>query len=271
MSTVNAIIGAVLSGILTPFESLSPLVGLALISAISAGVMLLVVKWTSNQARLAAVKRSIQACVYEVRLFGDDARAIVRALLEMARHNVTYLGLSLVPLLWMAVPFGLLLTHLDGYYGLDAPTPGHAVLVKVKMSDANDPSLRLEAPAGVRIETPVVRIPSLHEAVWRVSAEQPGRHDLTVVAGAARVTKEFTTAPGVVRRSAVRPEGSVFNQAVHPAERPTPSGSAIESITVTYPTRSIGFFGWNIHWLVAYFGLSLVFALFLRPWVKVTL
>jgi len=52
---------------------------LAVVSLISAIGMLLVVRATSDQARVAAVKRALQACVFEIRLFNDDARAMLRA------------------------------------------------------------------------------------------------------------------------------------------------------------------------------------------------
>ena len=271
MSALNSIIRVLLDGVLSPTRHMSPLVGLTVISAVSAAVMLLIVKATSNQARLAAVKRSIQACVYEVRLFGDDARAMFRALGEMLRHNVTYLRLGLVPLLWMAIPLGVLLTHLDAYYGVGELVPGRAVLVKVKLRDSGGSVPQLVAPEGVLIETPVVWIPSLREATWRVSAQRPGDYELTVRAGGTTVTKQLTALPGVVRRSAVRPEARILDQLRYPAERAVPEGGRVESISVTYPSRRIVVFGWEVHWLTVFSVLSMVFALALRSPLKVVL
>ena len=271
MSLANSIIGTLLGVALSPFRDLSPLLGLTLVAAASAVVMLLVVKATSNQTRLAAVKRSIQACVFEVRLFGDDARAIFRALGEMLRHNLTYARLSLVPLLWMALPFSLLLVHLDTFYGVGELVPGRAVVVKVTMKDAAGPMPHLGAPAGVLIETPAVWIPSLREAAWRVSAERAGDYELTVTAGGTAVTKQFAATSGVIRRSPVRPDARLLDQFMNPAERPIPRTSAVESVTVTYPSRSVAVLGWEVHWLIVFFVLSMVFAFALRSSLKVVL
>ena len=48
--------------------------------------------------------RRLHAALFEIRLFNDDLSAIFRAQAEMLRHNLTYLRLSLVPMIWMFVP-----------------------------------------------------------------------------------------------------------------------------------------------------------------------
>lgn len=271
MSAINAILASLVEGLLYPFQNLPPLVGLAVVSLLCATAMLLVVRATSNQARLAAVKRATQACVYEVRLFNDDARAMLRAMGEMVRHNLTYLRLSLVPLLWMIVPLGLLLAHLQFHYGYRELAPGRATLVKVQLLDSSGPAPVLEAPAGIRIETPAVWIPSLREAVWRIVVDTPGDYELTVRAGGGSLTKTITTARGVVRRSPVRPEARLLDQLLYPAERPLAGSPGIRSITVTYPAGAIGVLGWEVHWLIVFFVLSTIFAFALRAPFKVVL
>ena len=64
---------------------------------------------TSNQDAIAAVKRKIQAGIFEIRLFNDDLRAMFRAQVDILRHNLTYIRLSLAPMVWMIVP--LVLRH----------------------------------------------------------------------------------------------------------------------------------------------------------------
>ena len=94
---VNAALRALFDALLLPFRSLPPIVGLLVVSLVVSIGMLLVFKRTSNQARLEAVKRQIHACLFEIRLFNDDLPAILRAQVEILRHNLRYLGLSLVP------------------------------------------------------------------------------------------------------------------------------------------------------------------------------
>lgn len=265
MAILNALVARLVDGLLYPFEDLSPLIGLAVVSLLVAVAMLAVVRATSDQARIRSVKRALRACVFEVRLFHQDVHAMVRALGEMLRHNVTYLRLSLVPVLWMVVPLGLLTAQLQFHYGYGGLEIGQPVVVKVRVRDARPESAPvLTAPAGLRIETPAVWIPSLHEAAWRIAAEQPGDYKMTVQIGGEAFTKTVRVSSAIVRRSPLRPDGRVISQLLDPAEAPLPAGAQVESIAVTYPRRSVRVLGRDVHWVVVFFALSMVFAWALR-------
>ena len=274
MASLNALLARVVDGFLRPFEDASPLVGLAVVSLVSAIGMLLVVRATSDQPRIAAVKRTLQACVFEIRLFNDDARAMLRALGEMLRHNLTYLRLAMVPVLWMTVPFGLLLAQLQFHYGYDGLAVGRQAVVTAQLKNSSispGPVARLIAPHGIRIETPPVWIPSIREVAWRIAAEKPGDYELTVQIGKDVFAKTVRVSDAIVRRSPLRTDGRLVNQLLYPAEPPLPAGAAVESIAVTYPRRAISVLGREIHWMVVFFALSMIFALALRRRFKVVL
>jgi hypothetical protein len=184
---------------------------------------------------------------------------------------VTYLRLSLLPLLWLVVPMAVLLVHLDAFYGVGELAPGRAVVVKVKVADTAGPTPRLAAPDGVAIESPAVWIPSLREAAWRISVEKRGDFELIVTVGDASVTKTISSATGVIRRSSVRGGSGALEQFIHPDERPLPRNSGVESIAVTYPFRTIDVFGWHVHWLAVFFVLLMAFAFALRSPLGVVL
>ena len=57
MSLLNAFLAVVFDLLLAPFRQLPPIVGLAVVSLLTAIAMLLIFKRTSNQTRLTAVKR----------------------------------------------------------------------------------------------------------------------------------------------------------------------------------------------------------------------
>jgi hypothetical protein len=74
----------------------------------------------------------------------------------------------------------------------------------------------------------------------------------------------------VVRRSPFKIRG-FLNQLLYPAEPALPSAGAIDAITVTYPETNINVFGFEIHWMIVFFVLSIVFAFALRGPFGVTL
>lgn len=242
------------------------MLSLAAISLVTAVVLLVVVRYTSNQGGIAQVKRAIRAGLFEIRLFNDDLRAILRAQGEILRHNLTYLRLSAVPLLWVALPLTIVIGQLQACYGYDGLHPGQTALVKVGLGGgAGDaPELRLTAPSGVRVETPPVWIPSLREATWRIAAERSGDYEVTVLVNGASLTKRVHVGHGTARRSPYRLERGVLNWMLYPGEPALPSGSAVQAIAVTYPARAFPVLGWSAHWLVIFFVLTLAFAFLLR-------
>ncbi|HEY2943665.1 MAG TPA: hypothetical protein VGN09_14625 [Vicinamibacteria bacterium] len=284
MSAVNALLRAAFDVLLSPFRSLPPIVGLLLVSLVAAVGMLLVFKATSNQKKLEAVKRQIHACLFEIRLFNSDLPAIVRAQWEILRHNLNYLRLSAVPMLWMIVPFVFVIAQLQFHYGYRGLAPGQDFLLKVQLKDgwetsaalapsqvSTRPAASLQAPPGLKVETPAVWIPSQRELAWRLRAEQWGDYDLALGLGGQQYSKTVQVSRDVRRRSPVRVERGFWNELLYPAEDPLPPGSPISAITLGYPDGSVPVFGWGINWLVLFFVLSAAFAFALRGRFGVTL
>ncbi len=277
MSPLNAFLRALFDTLLWPFRSLPPVVGLAVVSVLVAVGMLLVFRATSNQRRIEEVKRAIVAGLLEVRLFNDDFGAVLRAQWDILRQNLRYLGLSLVPMAWMLVPFILITTQLQFHYGYEGLRPGEPALVKVQLNaeavrstPADGPSITLEAPAGLKIETPAVWAPALGELAWRIGAERAGTYDLVVNVAGTPVTKQVVVSNDVVRRSPIRVARSFLDELLYPAEPPIDASVPLRAIEVTYPSRSIDVAGVGMPWLVAFIVLSMVFAFLLRGWLGVT-
>lgn len=245
---------------------MATLLSLGAISLATAVVLLVVVRYTSNQAGIAQAKRAIRAGLFEIRLFNDDLRAILRAQRDVLRHNLTYLRLSAVPLLWVLLPLVVVIGQLQACYGYDGLHPGASALVKVALTEAagNTPDLRLAAAPGVRVESPPVWIPSLREAAWRIGAERAGEYDLTVTINGDPVTKRVYVGGDVARRSPYRLSRSPVNWVLYPAEPALPADAPVRAIEVTYPTRGIQVWGWELHWMVIFFVFTLAFAFLLR-------
>jgi len=272
MSILNALVARVVDGLLSPFQNRSPVVGLAVVSLLTGIAMLMVIRATADHARRAAVKRSMYACVFEIRLFNDDLRSMMRAVRELLRHNLTYLRLSMASALWMIAPLGLLVTQLHFHYGYGGLEIGHQALVKVRVQQPPAAAAPiLEVPPGIRIETPGVWIPSLRETVWRIVPERAGDYQLQVKVDKTIFTKSVRVSEAIVRRSPLRVEPRLVNQLLYPAERPLPAGGPVHSIAVTYPRRGVSVLGREMHWALVFFVLSMLFAITLSHWLGVAL
>jgi hypothetical protein len=306
MDIINAIAGALIQAALYPFRGLPPMVGLTVFSLVSGVGMLYVFKWTSDQARLAEVKRKIHAGIFEIRLFNDDMRAILAAQRDILRYNLTYLRLSLRPLLWMIVPFVLIVAQLQLHYGYEGPEVGEPFIVKVRLvagEPAGDgagptagaapraagsgapaatasgqaggeaprsaPDIAIQAPEGLRVETPRLWIPTLDEADWRLVATAPGNYEVIVEIGGNDYRKTVTVGDAILARSPIR-TSRLLDRILYPGEPGFPSGAAVASIEVLYPEREVSLFGWQTHWLVAFIIITIVLAFALRRPLGVT-
>ncbi len=280
MSTVNAILRAVFDAVLAPFSGLPPWVGLTLVSAVIAVVMLLVFKKTSNQAKIDAVKQQIFAGLFEIRLFNDDFLAILRAQKDILRHNGRYFLLTLAPMLWLMVPLVLVIAQLQFHYGYAGLAVGEPVLLQVDLAKAWDatlpkdangrPAVTLTAPAGVELETPAIWLPAANQLAWRLHASQPGSYELQLQAGTETVTKSLVSSEKVVRRSPSRVKG-FLDQLLYPAEEPLPAASPIDHISLAYAETDVDILGFKLHWMIWFFILSLVFAFALKGVFDVTI
>jgi uncharacterized membrane protein (DUF106 family) len=274
MTIINSLLRRLFDAALSPASGLHPLVGIAVVSLLFGVVMLLVFKWTSNQDKMAAVKRRIHAGLFEIRLFNDDLRAILRAIGAILWHNVSYVSLTIVPLLWMIVPLFLSIAQLQFHYGYQGLDPGDQALVKIVVEDTESrPPIRLETPQGLAVEAGPIWIPAKNELDWRIKAVDRGDYELSFVTGAETVTKSVRVTDRVVRISPNRVAKGFVDQLLYPAEDPLPESTPIREITVGYQAGNAGFEGWEneLTWMAAFFLLSVVFALILRKPLKVTI
>jgi uncharacterized membrane protein (DUF106 family) len=273
MALLNRGLGAFFDLLVLPFRGMPAAVGLTVISLLVAVGILLAFRRTSDQDALERVKRRIQAGIYEIRLYKDDLRTIFTSQYAILGHTWTYFKLSMVPMLWIMLPIVVVVIQLQFQYGYASVEPGDPVLVIAQMTeeeagrvagtDASD--VVLEAPEGVRVETPAVWSPALGEVAWRVRAEAAGEHELVVRVGDGSFTKSLRVSGTTVRRSPVRPAG-LLGQMVYPAEPPLPDGSGLASIRIDYADGEVSLLGFEMHWIIAFFILTMIFAFALaRP------
>lgn len=267
MPLVNALLVRLADALLAPLAGLPPVAVVAGCALGSALAVLAVMRFTSNQTALATVKRRIHAALLEMRLYNDDLPALLRAQGEVLRHNLSYVGLSLVPLVITAVPLTLAIAQLQAWYGYTGLTPGTPVVVTAAVGGNAGAALpRLEG-AGVEVAGPPRYFPTLGEVTWRIVPRQPGPATLRLVtAGGTVIDKQVHVAAGdeVTRRSPVREQASFLGQLLYPSEPPLDTAAGVTAIRLPYPERLLAIAGQTVHWLYVYLALTFAFVLLLR-------
>lgn len=273
MGVVNLVFGRLVGWVLLPFREMSPWFGMAAVSLLTALLMLEVFKLTSNQTAVRKAKDRIKAHLLELRLFKDDMRVSLGAQGAILKANMSYIGANLKPLLVMIVPLVLILAQLSVWFDRRPLRPGEETLLKVILDKGTDPvglGLDLAVPPGLSVDSPAVRIPDEGEVVWRLKALEEGSGRILLTVDGRTLAKSVTVGGRPLTKvSSLASRGSFWSRVLHPGEPPLPSGTPVRSIEVLYPAKSLAAFGVAVHWLVAYFVLSMAFGLALKGVFKV--
>lgn len=265
MSGFFAVINRLFDLLFWPFRSWSPLYSLTVVSVLTGILMLVVYRFTSDQAGIRRVKDRIKAHLLEVRLFQDQLEVVLQAHVRLLRCTLTYMRYSLRPLAVMILPLLLIMVQLEMRLGHFPVLPGEPFLLTAKVSTPawlEQTSLRL--PPAVRLDSPPLRIPDRREISWRLIAQEPGDFEVGVAVGEKSFAKEVTVGGSTVRLSAKRVQSGLWDRFLYPGEPPLPDEAPLEWIEVQYSPRRIDLGLFQAHWLFPFFGFSIVAGLALK-------
>ena len=242
-----------------PFESMHLAVGLIVLSVLTGVLLLIVYRFTSDQEGIRKIKDRIKAHFLEIRLFQDQIDVVLGAHWRILRATGVYMSYALKPLAVILLPVLILMVQMEMHLGQSPLVPNHAVLVKVRLADAQSlAEVALELPPEIALDAPPVRIAEPPEVNWRVLPEREGRFQIGVRVGEKLFEKSVVVGSGAPRLSPVRLRTNLVDNFFYPSEEPLPSDGPIDSITVNFPPRTVDLWLFDAHWMVGFFVLSIV-------------
>ena len=267
MKLFNAAVNGLFDLLFWPFSGLGPIWSLVVFSLLAGVLMLWIYGLVSDQDSIRVIRDRVRGNLIGIRLFGDDLGSLFRLLGRVLRDVLISFRYILVPLLVMAVPVLLIIAQLNLRYSVRPLEPGESATVKVALRDGSsiEHGFVLEAPDGVSVETPGVRVhkaeevgqvPRLREVAWRIRAERPGNFQLVVRAGGVAVEKELRVGQRWGATSPLR-ASSFGDLLLYPGEPPIEQSQVVEAIEITYRRLDLSIFGWSVDWLVLFFVLSI--------------
>ncbi len=269
----NSAFGKIFDALFLPFRGISPWVGMILISFLTGLLMLFVFKWTSNQKGIQKVKNRIKAHLLELRLFKDSLSQSLRSQGNILRCNLTYISYSVKPMLVMIIPLILILIQLNFWFGYESLELNESVILKIKLAEDQNPletQIAVQPSSGLVMETPPLRIEESQEINWRFSATQEGIQQFTVTINGETVAKKVSVAQKPLSKiSPLKTNKKFLDQVMYPTESPIKGQIPIRTIEIQYPAKSMNLFGWKIHWIIAYFALSIIFGFVFKGVFKV--
>lgn len=270
MRPVQLLIADVFDRIVNGLGALSPLAIVTVLALLVTVPVLLVVRALTNAGKVRATKNTIKAHLLELWLFRDDTRIVLGAQGRILRLNARYIFLTLKPFLVLLIPMALILIPLEGWFGLRALRPGDAATVVISAGNGGQlDGASIAVSDGLAVETPALRIPATREVAWRVRALRPGEHSVWIDVNGQRLEKRVVVAQGLASVSPLRVSSASWETVLYPAEPPLPASAGIDRIAVDYPPASLRVFGFEMHWLLYFVLVTVVFMFILRGPLRV--
>jgi len=257
-------------GLLAPFVVLPDPMGLVFLSVVLGLLLLILFRALTPQRRVRALRDQMAAAVYEMRLFLDSPRLVLRAQARLVRLNLRYLALVTPALLVAVLTAGLLLWRADAAFGDRPLAVGEPALLRVVLADPpRRDTIRVESSDGVDVLPPLVVLPARREVWTRVRPTRAGLQSLSVRAGSGSVDKRL--AAFVAGRPPVALVPTSRTRVTDPGwlsshEPPLPEESGVLRIDVDHPPRDR-----LLPWWLTVLLVSMLAALTLRRPLGVTL
>ncbi len=272
VGALNSIINPIFRLLFAPFASLHHWWAMLAISAITALIMLWIFGKVSKQEKIREAKTRIRGNLLGVRLFQHDVAIVLRMQGKILKDTFYYAGLSMVPMLVLLLPVALIIIQLNLYFAARPLAPQQTALVRVDWRGQELPDLRLTAEEGISVETEAVRVAS-GEAVevwWRIRGDHPAHSRLKLEGAGVALVKEVRVGTGWGEISTLRTQ-SALDLLLYPGEVPIEAGSSVFDLEIEYPEQSFPLLGWDLHWLLVFFVLSVIFSFAFKGFMGVEL
>lgn len=235
--------------------------------------MLFVFGKTSDQKGIRKIKNLIRAHLLELRLYKDSFDLTMKALGNILRCNLKYIGYSLKPMLIMIIPLVLIIIQMNFRFGYQSLKPGDTALLKVKLQKDVNPlniDISLSPPLGIDIETPPLRIEEENEIDWRIGVVGHEASSIQLKINNETVKKKINISSAPLEKiSPLKVKPNFFQLLLYPTESPIYKKSVVESVEITYPPAEMEFLGLTVHWLIIFFILSIAFGFALKGFMGV--
>lgn len=263
---LNRVLTAVFDVVCRPFQTLAPIWALTAISLVTGVAMVWIFGRISNQGAIREIRDRIRGNLIGVRLYRHEVGVMLRLQGRILRDTASYMKHSVMPMFVLIVPVVFIMAQLNLRFAVRPLAVGEPALVKAYVRDAAllDRSVALDASAGVRVETPPVRISSTRELAWRIRAVEPGRHGVTVRVGDETVETVVVAGSGWGPVPQRRTGRGALDVLLYPGERPIAATLPVEAIEIGYPVLQMEAFSVPVDWLIGFFVLSLAFGYLLK-------
>lgn len=284
MWRINSIMTACFDACFGFMESWPGWLSISVFAVLTGAIAMVAYKYTSNQTAIGRVRDDMKSSLLALKLYKDELPVTFRSQRRLFWGALRLFAHSMIPLAVMIVPMVLLVCQMALRYEWRPFRVGDVFQVYVELKPGTDRDIQpqvLLPPDGVVVEAGPSRVyerprrekAEENEIGWRLRAAENGVWKMKVRVGEELIEKEVVVSDEPYQRvSPVRAGSGFVDQLLYPVERPASADDTIGAIRVMhYPKGESPVFGWDIHWVITYFIVSMIAALALKPVLKVKL
>jgi len=273
MRYINQLFNPIGNALFAPFVTLPPWVALTLFSAIGGIVGMWLYGLASNQDALKRVSDKTRANLLAMKLFKEEISVTFTSQGRLSLAVIQRLWLTVRPILIMSAPFVIAMSQIGARFEHRPFQPGESSIITLELSKdawANGRKLEPTLSEGLALETPALRDAKHNTVQWRVRITEMGPHTIAWTIADQTFEKQLIAGNDLLAASAKRP-ATFGDQILYPSEPPFPADSPVVSIAASMPKRSTPILGFDMHWLISFILLSMIFGLLAKPFLKVQL
>jgi hypothetical protein len=263
---LNRLMTVLFDGLMRPWMGQSPWPAMIVGSLVTAVVLVLLFRVSSNAEAIRQSRNRLLARTLELLMFQHDLRISLSACGRILWANAVYLYQFLRPMAVGILPLLLIFAQLESWFQWRPLHVGERTVLTVDL-DASHPVLQtpveLSLSDGFQLDSSVVRIPSTNQMAWRIRALQPELGWGDVKIGEVTERKTIVSGEDLTRLSAQRSLEGQWTGLLSPSETSLAVASPIKKMQITYPTRELSVGETEVSWIVASIGLMMVLSLLL--------
>lgn len=278
--TLHSLFNHFIDKLVVPFAGTSVIVGLFIVSLISAVSLLAIFKKLSNQEKIKFHKNKVFGHFLEIALYRDDFRRTVINQIGILKHNALYLRFFGVPILLLSAPMILVCIQLEYRLGYQPLNEDESFIIQAQLdqSFAEDKNLNnaiIETSDGILVETKQLHDKQSGRLYWRARLAKASSTDfirISLPTTGTSVTKIVATTRSQPKRfTAEKRKIKSFSDILYSGEDAIPQDSALQAIRVSYQPAEYPFFAWNLSAIVYYIILSILLGFCIKPFMKVNI
>ena len=248
---------------------------IALLSIISAVIFMALFKKVSNQAGIKREKAKIVGNLFQMRLYKDDLRLILSSIFNVFKHNLFYIRYMLLPLLVIIIPLMIITVQVNQRCGYNPFSTGDEFIVSADLNDRDAlNTIHCQTTNGIEILTPAMRVFEQKKAFWRakITDQAESNEMISILVDKQPIGEKSVIANNPITRFIPQKiQGNGFGAFLFNAEGFLPSTSSLKQLTINYPRATYKFLWIGMDAIVLYFVLTLIFALIIKPFFRVSI